>query len=55
MDVLTDEEFIEVKAGKYSNAKKLSRDVLTQFNKYRRIFEGTKAFEDEFGNKLIPP
>ncbi len=57
VDVLTDEEFIEVKAGgKFHNAKKIpGGDPQTQFTKYQRMFEGKKVFYDEFGNIFIPP
>jgi len=53
VDVLTDDEFIEVKGGKFSNAKKLADQK--QFTKYQNIFKGTKVFYDESGNEFIPP
>lgn len=55
VDVLTNDEFIEVKAGgSYSDAKKLSDKDFKQFDKYRSLFKGTRVFYDEFSNKFIP-
>jgi hypothetical protein len=58
IDVETTDEIIQVKAGNYSESKKLARDDLTQFNN-TKIYRDQRAsnkhkFYDDNGNELPP-